>query len=151
MSIRKIIPSDKLESGFRSKYNETADEIITSANIDPSGKLQLVKYNNGKIEIDLTGQFYTEVEINQMLSDITALIGGKPFDYTGANLNANGEIILVHNLNTHMPEVTIFADGVRETEVNVKVETFDNGNGRQNSIRITHYAIGNEYKVKIKK
>jgi hypothetical protein len=47
--------------------------------------------------------------------------------------------------------VTLFADGVRETEVNVKVETFDNGNGRQNSIRITHYAIGNEYKVKIKK
>ncbi len=74
----------------------------------------------------------------------------KPFEYNASDL-IDGSRILDHNLNTLKPKVTIFADGVREVEQNTKVEVFNNGNGLENSVRITHYGGGLNYKVDISK
>lgn len=151
MSVRKIIPKDTLEAGFRTKYNETVDEIPTSASLDPSGVLQIVKYNNSKIEVDLTGLFYTESEVNEIIEGIVNIIASKPFEYTANQLN-NGSIILDHDLNTLTPEVVIYADNVRDAgEVNTRVECFDNGKGLANSVKLTHFGGGINYKVKVRK
>jgi len=52
MSVRKILTTDSLNFGFRLKYNETVDEIISSGSIN-NGNLILQKSGGGDITISL--------------------------------------------------------------------------------------------------
>jgi hypothetical protein len=77
MSIRKILSGDTLYSGWRSKYNETVDEIIVSGRDAGGGIIELIKNSTQKISITLTSFFKK--------SDIVR--GRVSLSSTGANIS----------------------------------------------------------------
>lgn len=64
MAVRVINGTDTLESGFRAKYNETIQQIVTSGSIDGSLKIVLTKYGGETIEIDLSGLIYSKAQVD---------------------------------------------------------------------------------------
>lgn len=75
MAVKKILSTDTLETGFRAKYNETIDEIITGysfpatpPNAANGYTLRLLKSGGGFIDINLQQFYYTKTQITQLLS-----------------------------------------------------------------------------------
>lgn len=129
-------------NSLKGQPNGLAGLDANGLHIQSESRGSVLSYNNSTGELTLT-------DASGNNSVITLQPVSRPFEYTGASL-VNGEKILNHNLDTLTPTVTIFADGVREVEVNTKVELYDNGNGPGNSIKITHYIIATNYLVNIK-
>jgi hypothetical protein len=69
MAIREILLSDTLEAGFRVKYNETIDEIITAGFDDGDGNLILQKNSGVQITIDLKDSFYLSTEVDTAITN----------------------------------------------------------------------------------
>lgn len=71
MAIQKILGTDKLRSGFRVKYNETVDEIISdNGSVDSNGVLSFPTFGGGSRTANLADRFYTIAQINQILSGV---------------------------------------------------------------------------------
>jgi hypothetical protein len=69
MAIREILLSDKLESGFRVKYNETILEIIIAGYDNGNGELVLQKDSGAVIVIDLKDSFYLASEVDTAIGN----------------------------------------------------------------------------------
>ena len=90
MSVQLIVSTDKLQSGFRAKYNDTANEIWISAADNGSGSLVFTKFNTTAVTVPLTSSFFTKAEIIAMFATITEGIlvtdiadGSGQYDATG--------------------------------------------------------------------
>jgi hypothetical protein len=68
MAIQKILGSDKLESGFRSKYNETVDEIWVNIQDNGDGTITVTKSNGTTFTRTLTSSFYTKQQVLDLLT-----------------------------------------------------------------------------------
>lgn len=68
MAISKILPTDRLQSGFRTRYNATVDEIWVSISDKGNGSFEITKFNGQKISFNLQESFYTKAEIADLLS-----------------------------------------------------------------------------------
>lgn len=76
MAVKQILPTDTLETGFRAKYNETVNEIITDYTFSVDGfTLRLKKFGGGFIDINLQQYYYTKQQLNTVLSGLT----GSPY------------------------------------------------------------------------
>lgn len=79
MAIQNIVSSDKLQSGFRAKYNTSIDEIWVSGVDLGNGTLRVTKHNGDTYDIDLTTSFYTkaqtEVVLDDFMQQVTAMLG----------------------------------------------------------------------------
>lgn len=64
MAIQPIGGADKLNSGFRVKYNETIGSIIVSGIDTGIGTVRLYKYDGSFITVNLTASFFTQEQIN---------------------------------------------------------------------------------------
>lgn len=90
MAVKKILSTDTLETGFRAKYNETVDEIITgyefpaAVGLQPDGyTLRLKKFGGGYIDINLQQFYYTKQQVTDLLNNA----GGKfQVDKLGSNI-----------------------------------------------------------------
>lgn len=70
MAIQKINSSDKLQTGFRSKYNATVDELWVSAVDIGNGLIEITRFNNTKFTVQLTTSFYTKQELQNIISGV---------------------------------------------------------------------------------
>ena len=106
MAVQPILSTDKLQSGFRAKYNTTVNEIIISATDNGDGTAALNQYDATNIPLDLTTSFFTKAEITALLA---ALVPAVPpvtrveFQKTG---DINGLIDL--SAETTIPEFPMF-------------------------------------------
>ncbi|WP_293916521.1 MULTISPECIES: hypothetical protein [unclassified Sphingobacterium] len=71
MAIQKINSSDKLQTGFRSKYNATVDELWVSAVDLGNGLIEITRFNNTKFQFQLTTSFYTKQELQSIVSGVS--------------------------------------------------------------------------------
>jgi len=69
MAIREILLSDTLEAGFRVKYNETIQEIITGGYDNGSGSLVLQQDSGAEITIDLNDSFDLASEVDTKIGN----------------------------------------------------------------------------------
>ena len=68
MAIQKILQTDTLDSGFRVKYNETADSIINGNGIlDANGNIKLPKEDGTFWTIDIKSYYASKADVTEML------------------------------------------------------------------------------------
>ena len=70
MAIQKIQPSDKLNSGFRSKYNATVDELWVSISDLGGGVIRISKFNGGSVDVPRNTSFYTKEDLRDIVSGV---------------------------------------------------------------------------------
>lgn len=101
MAVQPILSTDKLQSGFRAKYNSSVNEIIISATDNGDGTAALNQYDSTNIQLDLTTSFFTKSEITALLAGLVPVspVLRVEFQKTG---DINGEIDL--SLETTIPE-----------------------------------------------
>lgn len=68
MAVQLILSTDKLQSGFRSKYNLSVNEIITTAVDNGDGTVTFTKFGGGIITLDLTTSFFTITEVQALIA-----------------------------------------------------------------------------------
>lgn len=72
MAVQLILPSDKLQSGFRAKYNSSANAIWITAEDNGDGTVTITKFDTSTIILDLTDSFFTKTEITDLLAAIAS-------------------------------------------------------------------------------
>ena len=70
MAVELILSTDKLQSGFRAKYNASANEIIVSVADGGSGIATLTKKSGGTFSLNLTTSFFTKAEVVALIGSI---------------------------------------------------------------------------------
>lgn len=70
MAVQYILSTDKLQSGFRAKYNTSVGEIITGFTDNGNGTVTATKFDGGIFTINFTTSFYTKSEISALLSGL---------------------------------------------------------------------------------
>jgi hypothetical protein len=99
MAVQQILSTDTLETGFRQKYNNSVNEIITGYKLltDSTGAytavVQLTKFGGGFINIDLSPEFYTKSQIGAIISSINS----SPYSGTWVNVAYSAQAIVDHN------------------------------------------------------
>jgi hypothetical protein len=68
MAIQKILATDRIESGFRTKYNQTVDEIWVNILDLGNGSIRITKVDGTSINVSLTSSFYTKSQIQNLLT-----------------------------------------------------------------------------------
>lgn len=68
MSISKILPGDTLGSGFRVKYNDTVDKLITGGSLLSSLSLRLNLYDGTNLSIPLSNFIYSKAQVNALIA-----------------------------------------------------------------------------------
>ncbi|OOG19123.1 hypothetical protein BWD42_04015 [Sphingobacterium sp. CZ-UAM] len=71
MAIQKINSSDKIQSGFRAKYNAAVDEIWTSVADQGDGTLKITKFSGATLIVSLASSFYTKTELQNLITGIS--------------------------------------------------------------------------------
>lgn len=70
MAVEYILSTDKLQSGFRAKYNFSVAEIITGFIDQGNGTVNAVQFDATTLPIDLTTSFFTKSEIIALFAGI---------------------------------------------------------------------------------
>lgn len=71
MAIQKINSSDRIQSGFRAKYNATVDEIWTSVVDQGDGTLKITKFSGATVVVSLASSFYTKSELQSVIAGVS--------------------------------------------------------------------------------
>lgn len=90
MAVEYILSSDKLQSGFRAKYNLSVAQIITSFTDNGDGTVTANLFGGTTLTMDLTDSFYTKTEINALFSGISPSRSPVEYEYTEADLIEDG-------------------------------------------------------------
>jgi hypothetical protein len=72
MPLLTINGTDKLESGFRSKFNNNAQLLITGFTDNGDGTVTVTLFGGGSLPMALTGSFYTKSQVNTLVAPATA-------------------------------------------------------------------------------
>jgi hypothetical protein len=124
MSVRKIETTDKLSSGFRTKYNETILEIITAVTDLLNGKIRFTKFSGETFDVTVSGNTrYGKVTVEAGTQTITFdttykegaswIFTGKPYLYDSDG-NEIGYTITDRTITGFT--ITPVADGTLEYE-----------------------------------
>lgn len=68
MAVQTILSSDKLQSGFRSKYNTSVNEIIVSAADQGGGIVRFTKHSGAYFDVNLGTSYYTKAAIDTLIA-----------------------------------------------------------------------------------
>lgn len=79
MSIQLILSTDKLQSGFRAKYNTSVNEIWVSLTDNNNGTVTIEKFSGGTIIASLTGSFFTKSEVTSLIAGLVP--SRQPIEY----------------------------------------------------------------------
>lgn len=79
MAVQLIQPTDKLQSGFRAKYNETANEVITGFTDNGDGTMDAEQFDSTSLPIDFTASFFTKQQVIDLLASYVP--GRQPVEY----------------------------------------------------------------------
>ena len=105
MAVEYILATDKLQSGFRAKYNLSVAEIITGFTDNGDGTLTANLFGGGTLTIDLTDSFFTKAEITALFAEVQppAALQRVEFNVTS---DASGEIDL--SAETTIPDFPMY-------------------------------------------
>jgi hypothetical protein len=70
MAAEYILSTDKLQSGFRAKYNLSVAEIIISFVDNGDGTVTANLFGGGTLTMDLTTSFFTKAEVVSLINGI---------------------------------------------------------------------------------
>jgi hypothetical protein len=136
MALQKIISTDKLNSGWREKFNNNVDEVPISFTDNEDGTGDFNKSGGGKIEVDLTGSFYTKSQLG-LLPFSGDIASGQ---FTGNSIN------IEHKLGSVFVEVALYyASGAPVNPVNFSYTPVDIDN-----ISLTIEEGPSNYHIKVK-
>lgn len=113
MAVSYILSTDKLQSGFRAKYNLSVAEIITLFTDNGDGTVTATQFDSTTLPIDLTVSFFTKAEIMALLADITPSVTKYEYEYTEADLVEDGAGTGNYYLPYLTPLGAAVPDGVR--------------------------------------
>lgn len=91
MAVQYILSTDKLQSGFRAKYNLSVAEIITGFLDNGDGTVTASKFGGGTFTIDFTTSFYTKTQINALLAGLVVGILITDTSDASGNYDASGD------------------------------------------------------------
>lgn len=113
MAVSYILSTDKLQSGFRAKYNLSVAQIITSFVDNGDGTITANLFGGTTLTMDLTDSFFTKAEIMALLADITPSVIKYEYEYTEADLVEDGAGTGNYYLPYKKPNGDPIPDGVR--------------------------------------
>jgi len=113
MAAQYILSTDKLQSGFRAKYNLSVAEIITSFTDNGDGTITANLFGGGTLTINGTTSFYTKSEINQMFVDVVPTKSPVEYEYDESYLVEDGAGTGNYYLPYKKPDGNPIPDGVR--------------------------------------
>lgn len=113
MAVQYILSTDKLQSGFRAKYNESVAQIITGFTDNGDGTITAALFGGGQLIINATTSFFTKTEITSLFSDVAAAKQPVEYEYTEADLIEDGSGSGNWYLPYLMPDGSDVPDGVR--------------------------------------
>jgi len=90
MAVQYILSTDKLQSGFRAKYNLSVAQIITSFVDNGDGTVTANLFGGTTLTMDLTDSFFTKAEIIALLADLAAQKSPVEYEYSEADLVEDG-------------------------------------------------------------
>jgi hypothetical protein len=120
MAVELILSTDKLQSGFRAKYNASANEIITAVADNGDGTATLTKKSTGTFTLNLTTSFFTKAQVTALISALVS-----PFTYftdnsqTGIVCDKTAGTVTLADIETDFP--TIFANGIIRLNVDILI------------------------------
>lgn len=68
MAISKILPGDTLGSGFRVKYNDTVDKLITGGSLLSNLTLRLNLFDGNSLNVALSNFIYSKAQVNALIA-----------------------------------------------------------------------------------
>jgi hypothetical protein len=113
MAIAYILSTDKLQSGFRAKYNLSVAEIITSFTDNGDGTVTAALFGGGTLTMDITSSFYTKSEINALIAGLTPSKSPVEYEYDETYLVEDGAGTGNYYLPYLKPNGDPIPDGVR--------------------------------------
>lgn len=90
MAVQYILSTDRLQSGFRAKYNLTAAEIITGFTDNGDGTISVAKFGGATFTIDATDSFFTKAEITALFADVAPSKSPIEYEYNQSFLVDQG-------------------------------------------------------------
>lgn len=91
MAVQLIQPTDKLQSGFRAKYNETANEIIIEFVDQGDGTARAIQFDATWLTLDLTGSFFTKQQVIDLLASYVP--GRQPVEYEFTEADLEEDVV----------------------------------------------------------
>lgn len=93
MAVELILSTDKLQSGFRAKYNSSVNQIITGFTDNADGTVTAALFGGGTLTIDLTDSFFTKAQVTALLAALVPAPEVARVEFTGTS-DADGELDL---------------------------------------------------------
>jgi hypothetical protein len=93
MGVELILSTDKLQSGFRAKYNSSVNQIITGFTDNDDGTATAALYGGSTLTIDFTDSFFTKAEVLALLAALVPVNPVERVEFTKTS-DANGEVNL---------------------------------------------------------
>lgn len=146
MSVQLIQPTDKLNSGFRAKYNETANEVITGFTDNGDGTATANQFGSGGLPLDLRGSYFTKQEVIDLLASYVP--GRQPieYEYTEADLVEEGSGDGNFYLPYKRPDGSPVPDGVMPYNIIFTYEDPDNpGEFLTNSVPVSAFTNNSQW------
>lgn len=113
MAVQTILSTDKLQSGFRAKYNLSVNEIITSFVDNGNGTVTANLFGGGTLTMTLTTSFYDKTQINALFAGVVPSKSPVEYEYDQTKLVEDG----AGTGNYYLPYLTtaggVVPDGVR--------------------------------------